>query len=176
MIVFKKQGKHRKYGNGLFNNILNTLPLPEMHLPHSVGEQVPGGSFNNKKTLSYCGPFSKFDQRNKEGYVGVNDLDKACKIHDRTYGYYQDTQSRNKADDILASTANVIANTTNDPRESKDARLVESIMSAKSRFGFGLKNNIGHPPRKPISDEQKRNYISYIIMKRTFLVEINYLN
>ena len=142
MIVFKKQGKHRKQiknGNGLFNAILNKLPLPEMHLPHVTGEKVLNGSFNNKKRYSYCGPFTKFDQRNKEGYVRVNDLDKACKIHDKTYGYYTDIQSRNKADDVLANTANIIANTTNDSQESKDARLVESIMSAKSRFGFGLK-------------------------------------
>jgi hypothetical protein len=90
-------------------------------------------------TYSYAGPFTKYEQRLREGYLGVNDLDKAAKLHDQAYTMYSDTQTRNIADNILASTANVIANTTNDPQEAKDARLVEGVMSLKSRFGFGLK-------------------------------------
>lgn len=140
MIIYKNYTRV-KYGNGLFNTILNKLPLPEMHLSHPSGEQVPGGSFNHKKTYSYAGPFTKYEQRVREGYLGVNDLDKAAKLHDQAYTMYSDTQTRNIADNILASTANVIANTTNDPKEAKDARFVEGVMSLKSRFGFGLKQD-----------------------------------
>ena len=140
MIIYKNHTRIKK-GYGLFNSLLNKLPLPEMHISHPTGEQVPGGSFNNKKTYSYAGPFTKYKQRASEGYHGVNDLDKAAKLHDQAYDMYTDTQTRNVADNILASTANVIANTTDDPKEAKDARLVEGVMSLKSRFGFGLRND-----------------------------------
>lgn len=41
------------YGSGL-NDMINNLQH-EMHMFHDGSEQVPGGSFNNTNTYSYCG-------------------------------------------------------------------------------------------------------------------------
>src|SRR4051812_1398949 len=59
-----------KFGTGVFNALLNKLPLPEMHLnlPSDVpSEYVPGGEFNAIGKYSYCGPFTKLQQRLKQG-------------------------------------------------------------------------------------------------------------
>ena len=124
-------------GKGIFNTILNKLPLPEMHLSHPTGEKVSNGSFNHKQTYSYCGPFTKVPERLKEGYQGTNSLDAACRDHDIAYYKYSDTTTRNKFDDILANRANHVANSSSEQKEIKDARLVEAVMAAKSRFGMG---------------------------------------
>ena len=75
-----------------------------------------------------------------EGYQGVNKLNNACKERDIYYSKYKNTQTRNVADDILASKASQIALNPNLPvYERKDARLVTGIMGVKSRFGMGIK-------------------------------------
>jgi len=137
--VFMKNLK--QFGSSLLNKALNALPLPEMHLKSAVGaEQVPNGSFNNTGKYSFCGPFTKLRQRTAEGYKGVNPLDKACMSHDIAYSTHSDTQSRNKSDDVLAAQASQIVLDENTPDyEKKDAKLVNAIMAAKSRFGLGLK-------------------------------------
>jgi hypothetical protein len=131
----------KQFGAGILNKALNALPLPEMHLKSAVGaEQIPNGSFNNTGRYSFCGPFTKLRQRMTEGYRGVNSLDKSCLNHDIAYSTYSDTQSRNKYDDILAARASQIVLDENTPDyEKKDAKLVNAIMAAKSRFGLGLK-------------------------------------
>ena len=37
------------------NNLINNLPI-ELHQYAAVGEDVPGGSFNNLQKYSFCGP------------------------------------------------------------------------------------------------------------------------
>jgi Phospholipase A2-like domain len=59
-----------------------------------TGEYVTNGSFINLHKYSYCGPGTKYDQRVKEGYNGINELDSMCKLHDRFYNENQDTHSR----------------------------------------------------------------------------------
>ena len=139
--IFLKQ----KTGSGLVNTVLRKLPLPEMHLslPTDItSESVSNGSFKNTGKYSYCGPGTKVQQRLKEGYQGVNSLDKACKEHDIYYSQHKDVSERNKADDILARRATEIVMDENEPEYvRKDARLVTGVMGMKSRFGMGLKSD-----------------------------------
>jgi hypothetical protein len=131
----------REAGSGVLNWALNKIPLPEMHLSHPTGEHIPSGSFN-KRTYSYCGPFTKLDKRQKEGYRGVNKLDRACLRHDIAYSKYKDTAERNVADDILAKESMDIVNDPSIPEyEKNDARKVAAIMATKSKFGLGTKNS-----------------------------------
>jgi hypothetical protein len=134
--------KTRFVGGSILNKALNALPLPEMHLKSAVGsEQVPSGSFNDTNKYSFCGPFTKLQTRLSQGYRGVNALDKACLNHDIAYATYKDTPMRNKYDDILSAQAANISLDENTPEyEKKDARLVNAIIAAKSRFGLGFKN------------------------------------
>jgi hypothetical protein len=131
-------------GKGVFNSLFNTVGkiMPELHLKHETGEQVPNGSFNDKKTYSYAGPFTRLEQRLREGYQGVNDLDRASREHDLAYSKYKDTENRHKHDDILAQRAVDIAANSIDLQERKDAQYVAGIMSGKQRFGLGLKKKL----------------------------------
>ena len=130
-----------KAGGSILNKALNALPFPEMHLRSAVGsEQVHNGSFNNTNKYSYCGPYTKLHKRITEGYKGVNTLDRACLNHDIAYATHKDTHSRNKSDDVLAAQASQIVLDENTPEyEKRDAKLVNAIMAAKSKFGLGLK-------------------------------------
>lgn len=139
-----------KGGAGLGNAIIKAIGnLGELHLPASQGEYVPAGSFNNQNKYSYCGPGTKYEQRNSEGYQGINELDKMCKLHDKFYNENQDTASRNVSDVALAHTANEIANDSKfDSRQRRDASFVNMVMKNKARFGLGLKNLKRGPARK----------------------------
>ena len=131
-----------KKGGSILNTVLNKIPLPEIHmrLPKDIpSENVPEGSFNNTGKYSYCGPFTKLDKRLKQGYKGVNSLDRACRTHDIAYANHTDTPARNHADDILAADASKIALSDVPEYEKKDARTVAAIMATKSRFGLGIK-------------------------------------
>src|SRR5206468_706395 len=79
------------------------------------------------------------EQRVREGYIGINELDCMCKLHDKYYNENQNTQSRNISDIALAHRANEIAN---DPRYDNEqrnaAKLVALIMNQKVRFGLGI--------------------------------------
>ena len=126
-------------GQGVLNNIIGKLPI-ELHLPAQKGEYVPNGSFNNLQKYSYCGPGTKYKQRVKEGYKGINELDSMCKLHDQFYNENLDTSNRNVSDAALSHTANEIANDSRyDLRQRQDAKLVEMIMKNKAHFGLGLK-------------------------------------
>lgn len=135
-----------KTGSGLFNSMLKKFPLPEMHLnlPNNVpSENIENGSFNNKGKYSYCGPGTKVQKRLKEGYQGINSLDKACKQHDIYYLKHKTTKERNAADDLLSKKASEIALDDNEPDYvRKDARLVTGVMGMKSRFGMGFSKNV----------------------------------
>ncbi len=131
---------HSSRGGSLVNSLLNKLPTPEMHLglPKSVpSEFKPAGSFNNSSKYSFCGPFTKLQQRINQGYKGVNKLDEACQQHDIAYATSSEVKDRNKADDVLANKASQIVMESNTPDyEKQDARLVTGIIATKSRFAM----------------------------------------
>src|SRR5207245_7058673 len=100
-----------KTGKGIGDTIIKTIgKIGELHLPAEKGEYVQNGSFNNLQKYSYCGPGTKYDQRVKEGYNGINELDSMCKLHDRFYNENKDTESRNVSDLALSQRANEIEN------------------------------------------------------------------
>ena len=85
---------------------------------------------------------TKYDQRVKEGYNGINELDSMCKLHDKFYNENQDTQSRNISDVALAHRANEIANDMSYDNEQRNAaKLVALIMKNKARFGLGIETS-----------------------------------
>jgi Domain of unknown function (DUF5679)/Phospholipase A2-like domain len=134
--------KNNKSGTGLGDTIIKAIgKVGELHLPSHKGEYVPNGSFNNQLNYSYCGPGTKYDQRVREGYKGINELDSMCKLHDKFYNENQDTPSRNVSDLALAHRADEIANDLRyDTEQRKAASLVATIMNNKARFGLGLKS------------------------------------
>src|SRR5437899_1859551 len=83
----KSQFIANKSGRGVFNKVLTAVgnTVGELHLPANQGQYVPNGSFNNQNKYSYCGPGTKYEQRNREGYQGINELDRMCKLHDHDH-------------------------------------------------------------------------------------------
>jgi hypothetical protein len=130
---------HDATGGGFsLNSFVNNLPI-ELHQFAERGEDVPGGSFNNQQKYSYCGPGTKYEQRVREGYKGINELDSMCKLHDKFYNDNTDTKTRNFSDIALAHRADEIArNPIYDDAQRKDANFVSGIMKAKARFGLGI--------------------------------------
>ena len=113
--------------------------IGELHLPASKGEEVANGSFNNLNKYSYCGPGTKYEQRDREGYKGINELDRMCKLHDRFYNENTDTASRNISDEALAHRAGEIANDSRfDDEQRRFANFVAIVMKNKTRFGLGI--------------------------------------
>jgi hypothetical protein len=129
-------------GKGFLNGIIEKLPI-ELHLPAKMGEYVTNGSFNNLQKYSYCGPGTRYDQRTRERYKGINELDSMCKLHDQFYNENSDTKSRNISDLALAHRANEIATDPKfDATQRRDAALVGNIMKNKARFGLGIKKSL----------------------------------
>ena len=144
-----------KTGEGIFNNLLSKTSevIGELHLPANQGEYVPNGSFNNLQKYSYCGPGTKYEQRNKEGYKGINELDRMCKLHDKFYTDNTDTATRNISDEALAHRALEIANNAMyDSTQRNMATLVYYIMKNKARFGLGIKSK--NVKRGPMQKKQ----------------------
>jgi len=130
-----------KSGSGFLNDAIGKLGDLgiELHLPADKGEYVPNGSFNNLQKYSFAGPGTKYVQRNREGYKGINELDRMAKLHDQFYNEHSDTKSRNISDIALAHRAEEIANDSNiDETQRRDAKFVKTLMQNKARFGFGL--------------------------------------
>jgi hypothetical protein len=122
------------------NDLINSLPI-ELHQYAETGENVPGGSFNDLQKYSFCGPGTKYEQRVREGYRGINELDQACKLHDQFYNEITDTKIRNLSDIALAKKADEIAAINQDPVQRKDAKFISGIMKAKATLGLGLPKN-----------------------------------
>jgi len=98
-----------KTGAGFnLNNFIINLPI-ELHQYAEKGEYVPNGSFNNFQKYSFCGPGTQHEKRIKEGYQGINKLDRNCKIHYQFYNENTDTKTRNISDVALAHRAKEIA-------------------------------------------------------------------
>ena len=132
--------KHATAVGGGFslNSLINDLPI-ELHQFAEKGENVPGGSFNDQQKYSFCGPGTRYEQRIREGYKGINELDKMCKLHDQFYNENKDTKQRNISDIALAHRADEIANNSNfDETQRKDAKFISGIMKTKASFGLGL--------------------------------------
>src|SRR5271157_5734853 len=120
------------------NSFVNNLPI-ELHQFAEKGEDVPGGSFNNQQQYSYCGPGTEYEQRVREGYKGINELDRMCKGHDKFYNENTDTKTRNISDIALAHRADEIArNPMYDEVQRKDANFISGVMKTKAKFGFGV--------------------------------------
>ena len=136
----KSQFVKQTLGGGIGDSIINAIgKVGELHLPTTKGEYVPNGSFNNLQKYSYCGPGTKYEQRVREGYQGINELDSMCKLHDQFYNENHDAQSRNISDAALAHRANEIANDSRfDNEQRRFARFVKIIMENKVRFGLGI--------------------------------------
>ena len=134
--------KKEKHGYGIGDKIIETIGrIGELHLPTEKGEYVPNGSFNNLQKYSYCGPGTRYEQRVREGYKGINELDSMCKLHDQFYNNNTDTPSRNISDIALAHRAYEIANNPMyDAVQRKDANFIAGIMKNKARFGLGMKS------------------------------------
>ena len=130
---------HVSKGNGFsLNNLINNLPI-EFHQFAETGENIPGGSFNDQQKYSYCGPGTRYAQRMKEGYKGINELDSMCKLHDQFYNENTDTKIRNLSDAALAHRADEIAANVNlDAAQRKDAQFLSKIMKTKVTLGLGL--------------------------------------
>ena len=133
--------KNDKTGKGI-SDVIGQY-IGELHLPASQGENVSGGSFNNQSNYSFCGPGTKYEQRMKEGYKGINELDSMCKLHDEFYTNNSDTKSRNISDLALAHRANEIASDSKfDVAQRRDAQFVAMIMKNKAKFGLGIKPSL----------------------------------
>ena len=121
------------------NNLINNLPI-EFHQYAEEGEYVPGGSFNDQQKYSLCGPGTRYEQRIEEGYQGINELDKMCKLHDQFYNENKNTKDGNISDVALAHRADEIAHDLNfDDVQRKDAKFIPGIMKTKAQLGFGVK-------------------------------------
>ena len=145
------------------NSFVNNLPI-ELHQFAEKGEHVPGGSFNNQQKYSYCGPGTKYDQRMREGYRGINELDSMCKLHDKFYNENSDTKVRNISDIALAHRADEIANNPMyDDVQRKDANFISGIMKTKAKFGLGVWNEeLADELHAPVRRKfKRRRVISY---------------
>ena len=132
------------------NNLINNLPV-ELHQFAEKGEHVPGGSFNDQQKYSFCGPGTRYEQRIREGYKGINELDKMCKLHDQFHNENKDTKKRNISDVALARRADEIANNLNyDEAQRRDAKFISGIMKTKAYLGFGLND------KKPSKNGRRR--------------------
>ena len=139
----KQASKYREFvGKGSdLNNLINNLPI-EFRQYAENGEYVPGGSFNDQQKYSFCGPGTRYEQRIRERYKGINELDKMCKLHDQFYNENKDTKDRNMSDVALAHRADEIARDSNfDDVQRKDARFISGIMKTKAHLGFGMKTS-----------------------------------
>jgi Phospholipase A2-like domain len=109
-----------KYGKGFLNSLINKIPI-EMHIP---GYQ-------------YCGPGTKLDKRVARGDPGINELDRACKLHDIHYAKYSSTTDRYPADKELADVAGKVMRDKNSKFKDKlVASLVKTVMNTKMKLGM----------------------------------------
>jgi transposase InsO family protein len=155
-------------GSGFsINSFVNNLPI-ELHQFAEKGEDVPGGSFNNQQKYSFCGPGTKYEQRIREGYQGINELDRMCKLHDKFYNENTDTKVRNISDLALAHRADEIAkNPIYDTVQRKDANFISGIMKTKAKLGLGIEKtswneDLANELHTPVKRKfPRRHVISY---------------
>lgn len=117
---------NKKVAYGIIDHIVNKLP--EIHIP---GYQ-------------YCGPGTDLNKRLSRGDPGINELDRACKVHDIGYSNLKDSKSRRAVDKILLkSSLQRIISSDAKLSERAAAILVSSLIGAKmglTKMGLGVKN------------------------------------
>ena len=117
------------YGKGLWNKLLSSGTLPELHLRNIfTGERY-----------NFCGPGTKLDERLARGDQPINELDAACMKHDIHYKDHKEVEERHPADKDLQLSAKRIQHDPNTPWYYKaDAALVRGAMYAKRHLGMGV--------------------------------------
>ena len=121
--------------------MINNSPI---ELPQYIEkrEYVPGGSFNDQQKYSYCGPSTRYEQRIREGYKNINELNQMCELHDQFYNKSKENKENNITDVALAHRADEIAIDSNfDVVQRKDTRFIPDMMKAKAHLGFGVNMN-----------------------------------
>ncbi len=132
MLAFNHQ---HPSGSGLFNNILNSLPV-EVHLPG----------------YNYLGPGTNLSKRLSRGDKGINPLDEAAKEHDIYYSQHKDTKSRHIADKELEDKAwNRVLTKDSSLGEKAAAYLTTNLMKAKRHLGMGLTSKCKQQKRRKSS-------------------------
>lgn len=117
-----KKKKGRGIISAIANKAIDLLPV-EMHMPG----------------MNYCGPGTKLKERLARGDKPVNKLDEFCKTHDIAYSKSSDSNTRAKADKILADNAwTRVTAPDSSLKEKAAAYLVTNLMKAKQKF-FGGK-------------------------------------
>lgn len=110
-------------GGGLINSAINHLPF-ELHLPG----------------YNFCGPGTRLKERLFRGDKGVNELDKACMLHDIAYSNSNNIEDRHKADTILLNMAKQRLKSRNAAKGEKLASwIVKKVMKSKLKLGAGVK-------------------------------------
>ena len=118
-------------------------PAPEpTHMASYHSDNDDGHDFGGDIASSSPAPGQgEFTGGNQEGYQGINEVDRMCKLHDEFYTRNTDTTSRNISDDALAHRMHEIANDSRfDSTQRNMALLIYYIMKAKVKFGLGIKS------------------------------------
>ena len=118
-----------KRGKGLVNNFINKLPF-EMHMPghNFLG---PGTKLNNRLNP---------DGTPKAWSKPVDRDDAIALVHDLCYAKHRDTKTRNEiCDRDMLQALDAIIDPTISERFHRS--LAHTAISAKKRFGWGLKKN-----------------------------------
>ena len=88
---------------------------------------------------SYCGPFTKLNERLARGDEPINKLDAGCKKHNIFYRDHKDTKERHVADEELENIAAERMHASDAGiREKIDAALVRTAMKTKRFLGMGF--------------------------------------
>ena len=123
------------------NNLINNLHI-EFYQYTEKREYVPGISFNDQQKYSFCGLGTRYEKRIREGYEGIDELDKMCELHDQFHNENKNTKDRNMSDVALAHWADEIASDLNfDDVERKDARFISGKRETKAHLRFGVKTS-----------------------------------
>lgn len=127
-------GKIKRVASSVLNKTIDALPV-ELHFP---------GKYQ------FCGPGTKLEERLARGDIGINDLDKACKIHDIAYSQYKDNTRRSEADRVLANSAW-------ERVKSKDASLGEKVAAWTVTTAMNVKSKLGSGMKKQLKEKKKRS-------------------
>ena len=123
LMSFVSRLPKRVVGSGLINDFINKIPF-ELHWPG----------------YNYLGPGTKLDERLKRGDKPINKLDEAAKEHDIFYKNNKDTNSRNKADEVLEYKAwDRVLDPNANFGEKTAAYVTTNAMKLKRHLGMGLK-------------------------------------
>ena len=74
--------------------------MPEMHLRQTGNTYIACGLFTKSKER-----VQKFEETGDSRYIYQNELDKACFLHDMTYGEFKNLPRRTASDNVLHNKA-----------------------------------------------------------------------